>query len=445
MKRALASLLAALATLAPATAAEELSLEQLLERYRAEQERLFTTLRVEVERLSGELERITGEKREEAIEARTAALAALGPQAAPLLVPGLEPARSGEAAPGAPTESAGGRGRSQRAAAFAEALRRVSTRAVTPELLALLDRGSEEAQRHSLRVLGASDDRARVGAELRTRFGQAQGRRRGELIAAIAELGTAEDLDFLGDVLGNPDPEVSGLALKALTGSRSTAAARQVLDLVRATEAAKPHVDAILAYYRACPEVVDEEHGEALVGLAAALSQDSRTAEQVLLVLADLEDALDSGVKKALKDLADSPSTRIREAAMVCLVRAGDRGMRRKLLEPYDERVDENAELASAWTNRADVKLRIADYKGAIKDYTEAMRRQAAFLRTEPEVFIGLARCHARLGKPKDAAEWIEKGGLSIVQLRQLARDPDFAEVVADEKLRKVFRLDDER
>lgn len=448
MRRRLALLLVPLALSAPAPAAlveaaavpEELSLEELLARYRAEQERLFTRLRVEVERLAGELERLRGEGRDEAEEERTAALADLGPQAAPLLVPWVEPARGGGEGAAGPDE-----GRSRRAAAFAEALRRMSTRAVTPELLTLLDGGSEQGQRLALRVLGASDAPERVGPELRRRFGEAQGRRRGELITAIAELGTPADLDFLGDVLGNPDPEVAGLALRALTRSRSTAAAGEVLDLVRATEAARPHVDAILDYYRTCPEVADEEHGEALVALAVALSKDSREAEKVILGLSELEDAIDSGVKKSLKDLAESPSTRIREAAMICLVRAGDRGMRRKLLEPYDERIDGNEELASAWTNRAEVKVRIADYKGAIKDYTESMRRQAAFLRTEPEVFIGLARCHALLGKPKDAAEWLEKGGLSIVQLRQLASDPDFAEVVGDEKLRKVFRLDDDR
>ena len=441
MLHRLATLLLPLALAGPVQAAEELSLEELLTRYRAERERLFTEYRTQVERIAGELERLSGEEVDEEVERRTGSLAALGSQAAPLLVPWLEPTH-----PKPPTaEDSSDRGQRRRARAFAEALRRISTRSISRELLASLDGGSETAQRLALLVLGTSDDPARIGPELRARFAKAEGRRRGELISAIAELGSAEDLDFLGDVLGNPDPEVAGLALRALTDSRSEAAAREVLDLVRATAAAKPHVDAIFAYYRACPEVVDGEHGEALVALAASLSRDSRAAEQVLLGLADLEDAIDSRVKKALKELAESPSTRIRESAMICLVRAGDRGMRRKLLAPFDDRIDENSELASAWTNRAEIKVRIGDYKGAIKDYTESMRRQMVFLRTEPEVYIGLARCHALLGKPKDAAEWLEKGGLSIVQLRQLARDPDFAEVVEDRKLRKVFRLDEDR
>lgn len=417
----------------PAPAADDdLSLEALLQRYRDQQERLFASYRTEVELVVDALESLEGRNRDRELEKLRGRLLDLGPQAAPLLVPHIDPGLKAAA------------GQKRRAKQVTSVLQSISTRAVTPQVVDVLEKGSLDGQRNAIRVLGASDDPERAGAVLRGKFAGATSGRRGELITAIATLGTPADFEFLGEVLGNQDPDVVRSAIESLTETRCSAAGPKILDLVKATLAAAPHVDAIVAYYRACPDVVDEEHCEALVRFAVALTGNSRDAEKVLFTIGEFEDVWTSKARKSLKELADSPSTRIREAAMVCLVRAGDRGMRRKLLEPYDERIEENERLASAWQNRADVKFRIGDYKGAIKDYTEAMRKSEAYLRTEPEIYIGLARCNARLGKPKDAFEWLDRGSLSIAQLHVLARDPDFDELVNDPKLAKVFRLGEE-
>ncbi len=411
---------------------DDLSLEALLERYRNEQQRLFDTYRVEVESVATALEAVEGRDRDRELEQLRGRLLDLGPQATPLLVPYIDPGLKASD------------GKQRRSAQVTQVLLRLSTRAVTPQVIEVLEKGSLEGQRNAIRVLGASDDPERAGEVLREKFTGATSGRRGELITAIATLGTPADFEFLGEVLGNQDPDVVRSAIASLTATRCSAAGPKILDLVRATLAAASHVDAICAYYRACPEVVDEEHCAALVRFATSLTGNSREAEKVLFTIGEFEDVWSKDAKQDLKQLADSPSTRIREAAMICLVRAGDRGMRRKLLEAYDERIEENGRLASAWQNRADVKFRIGDYKGAIKDYTEAMRKSEAYLRTEPEIYIGLARANARLGKPKDAADWLDQGSLSIAQLHVLARDPDFDELRADAKLAKVFRLGEE-
>lgn len=416
----------------PASADDDLSLEALLERYRSQQQRLFDTYRVEVESVADAIEVVKGRDRTRELEKLRGRLLALGPQATPLLVPYIDPGLKASD------------GEKRRAGQITEVLLQLSTRAVTPQVVDLLEKGTLQGQRNAIRVLGASDDPERAGAVLREKFAGATSGRRGELITAIANLGTPADFDFLGEVLSNQDPEVVRSAIRSLTDARCSAAGPKILDLVKATLAAASHVDAIVAYYRACPDVVDEEHCAALVRFATSLTGNSKEAESVLFTIGEFDDVWSSKIKKDLKELAGSPSTRIREAAMICLVRAGDRGMRRKLLEAYDERIEENGRLASAWQNRADLKFRIGDYKGAIKDYIEAMRKSEAYLRTEPEIYIGVARSNARLGKAKDAAEWLDRGGLSIAQLHVLARDPDFDEVRADAKLAKVFRLGEE-
>ena len=408
---------------------DKISLEELLASYRAERERLLAGFRAKINTVVGEMESaVTGNRMERLPELR-ASLVALGSQAAPLLVKQLDPGIQ-------PSDGAAGRARQ-----IALALREMSTRSVSVDLLDLLKLGSLAGQENALTALAGSDDPERVGPVLRGMFADAHKQKRSALIAAIANLGGPENFAFLGEVLTNQDPEIVKSVLVALTDSRTTAAAPKIQSLVRDVNAAAPHVEEILQYYRACPEVLDSDHCESLVNFAKALRSNSKMAELVLLLVGEHEHAWSSTVKSDLKALAEDRSSRIAEAALICLARAGDRNAKKDLLQPYDERIEKNDRIASAWQNRAEVKYRIGDYKSAIKDYETAHKVSAEYLRTEPEVFEGLARCYSLMGKLKDAAKWLGEGGLSLARLHQLAKDPEFAELAADEKYNRVFRL----
>ncbi len=408
---------------------ERASLEALLSHYRAEREQLFASYRSTINTSVAELESAYKNDRKQRLPQIRKNLIKLGSQACPLMTKLIDPG------PAPAAEVAG------RASEIALVLQNLSTRSISLELLTILDKGSNAGQENALVALSGSDDPNRVGPVLREMFKFAHKRRQATLITAIANLGGEDNLTFLGEVLTDNDPKTVKSALVALTESRSTSAAPRILALVKNTAAGAPHVEEIVSYYRACPETFDTEHCQAMVGFASGLRSNSKSAELALQVVGENEESWNSQIRKDLKQLAASSSSRIAEAALVCMARSGDRSAKKKLLEPYDQRIERNDRIASAWQNRAMVKYRIGDYKSAIKDYEQAQKASAEYLRTEPDVYEGLARCYCLLGKLKDSAKWLGEGGLSLARLHQLARDPDFAALAEHNKYNKVFRL----
>ncbi len=419
----------------PVDPGEQLSLEELLEVYRGERDRVLEAYRDSVNMLVADLEAAheKGSGRKSALAGYRKQLLDLGPAAAPLMVQFLDPGV-------APAEAV--EGRAFQVALVLEAL--PSTRAITGNLLDILDRGSIEGRRNALRVLSASDDPQRVGPVLRELYAKSSDKYRGELLGAIARLGGKDNEAFVATILADEDARVVTLALKVLAEAKITDAAPRILELVQSTSAAARQVPRLLDYYRACHEIVDDEHCTALVALARSMVSDPGTVELLLEFLTEFQDRWNSKVKKEFKQLSSSTDQRIAEAALIGLAKGGDRGARKKLLAPYDDRIQNNVRLAQAWESRADLRYRIGDYKNAIKDYQEALKAGEAYGRTQPDVYVGLARCCARLGKLKDAHEWLDDAPLSIVMLRDLAKEPVFAEMVAHPKYGKVFHLQDQ-
>ena len=409
---------------------DRLSLEELLRRYRERRETFFQKLRADVQRAVAEMESAYETDRRERLPDLRKRLLALGSEATPLFIELLDPGTD------APEPQVG------RARHIAMVLRELSTRSISVELIAIFKGGSREGQRNALTALSGSDDPQRVGPVLRDAFANAGKNQRGELISAIANLGGEENFAYIGEILIDKDPAVVKAALGALTDSRCVAAAPRILALVRDTVNAAGYVPEIVAYYRACPEAVDTEHVGDLVRFAQGLRSNSALAAEVLQLVGEHEHAWNHDVKKDLKQLAESSSDTIKDAALICLARAGDRGAKRDLLEGYDQQIEKNDRIASNWQRRGEVKYLIGDYKGALKDFQQARKTSEEYLRTESDIYVGMARCHAQLGKPRDAAAMLEAGGLSVAQLHLLAKDPVFAELVADSRLRKVFRLE---
>jgi tetratricopeptide (TPR) repeat protein len=411
---------------------ENLSLEALLAHYRERREALFQEMRAEVQTVVAEMESAYELDRRERLLKLRGRLLKLGAEATPLFVEQLDPGTDAEA-------PAVGRARQ-----MALVMRELSTRSVSVGLIGIFTGGSREGQRNALTALSGSDDPERVGPVLRDAFSDASTRKRGDLITAIANLGGEDNFAFIGEILTHQDSKIVTAALGALTESRCEAAAPRVLDLLHDTVTAAAYVPEIVAYYRACHEVLDTQHIADLVRFASGLRNNSGMAAEVLKLVSEHEGAWNSKVKKDLKELAESTRGSLQQAARICLARAGDRGAKRDLLNDFDEAIERNGRIASNWYKRGEIKYQIADYKGALKDFQQARKTSEEYLRTDSDIYIGMARCHAQLGKPKDAAATLEAGGLSITQLRLLAQEPVFAELAADPKLRKVFRLKEE-
>ena len=412
---------------------ERVSLEELLRRFRAEQERLLEEYRGRVSAMIADIDAALpgGRESRSNLPKYRKALIDLGPQAAPLLVPYLDPGIAADEEVKA---------RSRQIVLVFQKL--PSTRAVTDDLLKVLSQGSVEGRRNALVVLGSSDDRDRVGPVLRELFATTPGNAKGLVLASIASLGGPENEQFLGAVLADKDPQIVSMALGALASQEILTAAPRVLDLVRSGSAAAAQVDSIIAYYLACRDVVDEDVCLAIAALANQVVSNGPASVKLIEMLAEFEDEWSSKLKREVKVLVDSADGKVAEAAMIFLARTGDRTAKKRLLEPYDARIANNSRLASAWAGRADMRYKIGDYKNAIKDYQDALKTGEDYGTQQPDVYVGLARCYARMDKPKEAAEWLNKAPISIAQLRRLAEEPVFKDLAENPKYNKVFHLE---
>jgi tetratricopeptide (TPR) repeat protein len=120
------------------------------------------------------------------------------------------------------------------------------------------------------------------------------------------------------------------------------------------------------------------------------------------------------------------------------MARLGDRAAKRDLLKPFDDLVESTPKWSQAYARRGDIQRRIGEYRDAEKDYNKALALGVAEASSQPETYIGLAKCAALQGKFKEAKTWLEKAPINLTQLKAYANDPDFAKLRAS-KFGDVF------
>lgn len=423
----LAVLLAASA--APSTVPDDRrSLEELLAEYAAARDARLEALRTEVDALLRQLELQIDAGGSREVEDLRQKLIKLGPEVAPLLVRQLDP--------GANSEVEAVRRRSLE---VSRVLMEIDTLAITDELIAMARRGTSYGQRNALRVLGRTPEPARVSPILRTLFGKENGPPRDATLSAIAAIGGPDNDAFVGESLSPKDEELARVALSALATSRSVSAAPQVAHLLVEPKVATRFGDLLVAYYTACPSVVDETVCDSFMRMV--VQEEFRLSPCMLYVgfLSKHHGEWSRDVKRGMETISLRPDA-LGGEALIALALSGDRAAKKTLLDPYDADVDENPDHARSWAARANIHFRLENYKSASKDYTKAL---AAKLQSSTDRRNdwqeALARSYARMGKVKEASQWLEKSSLSADRRRELAKDPDFKEVAEHARYGKVF------
>jgi tetratricopeptide (TPR) repeat protein len=403
-------------------------IEDLLERARARREVERQKLKPLVEAAIDDFQSQPAPVPEARRTALADRLAAFGPGAASLLLPCLEP---GAADPVS----------IERARAVGEALARLQGPTLTDPLLAVLATGSDKAKCNALLALETCREAARARPAVLEAFDSAAtGDVKQAALRTLIRLGGPENAALYAKVLSQDDVDIVALALRALTDTRDASAGRQVQSLLADSARAQRHAALLIAYYRAVPELAD---AAALASFVAAAEKPGDRDARLLIVAAlpALAGRFGLEVRKGLERVVASKDSDLREAALVALVRLGDRNARRDLLEGYDDYVERNDRFAEAYVRRGDLYLRIEDWDSAIKDYQQALRLSADDPRPQPSAYVGLARAFARRGKLRDAAESLRKAPLSITELRKLADDPDFAELRASRFSKEAFGI----
>jgi hypothetical protein len=405
------------------------SLEEFLRKARSKKESRLESLRAPVAAVVAKLESMTRPRPKRTVEGLRRDLDALGTEAATLLLPHIDP--------GEPSSD----GSRFRAEEVAEALIRMHTAAITAPLITVASGSNQRAQRLAIRVLGHAPDRARAGAFLTELFRSSRGSTRQECVLALARLGGRENAKVLEEALRDPSEEIVRAVLSALAEARGIGAIDGIRVLLRDHSAAGNVVEEILGYFRACPETASEEVVIELIQLAAAGSELSE--KDRLLILEELprfKPSVDSKLNRAIEPLVSSSDPEIQEAAQICMALLGDRKTRRDLKRKYDEWIREQDNWAAAYEKRGALLLKLEEYADSAKDYKRAIDMRESDGRPVPRnLYIEMARAHILGGKLRQSHEALQDAYLSPGQIKEVAKDPDFAELVDHSRYGKLF------
>ena len=407
------------------------TLQELLLRLKKERDDHVVQLTASVEQVLRTLDLEIQTKRPAGIGEQRAKLVALGAECAPILVERIDPGDK-------PDEAA-----KLRASTIAQALVEEPSPAITARLVAIARGGSPEGRLNAIRALSTSPDAEQAGAVLAETCKAAEGELRGAALASIARLGGPEADRVLAASLESADAPTRRVCLQALAAAHGAAYAPKVLKLVAATRDAVPCAESVLAYYRACPEVVDKSHLLALVRLAGDSGVAAENRGKILDLLPRYGDKFDAEVKKELRQLAGSSTREVHESALVTLYLAGDRQARKELLAPFDDQVEKNKQWAQSFEARANVLYRIGEIQLAIRDYTKSLQLAANDARAKTEgAHVGLARCYMQQGKLKDAFDELNRAPISQKEIAELGKEPIFQKLADHPKYGRIFKVD---
>lgn len=423
-------LIPALLCLASSGTTPDDSLEDLLRRARAEREQEQAAIGDTVEAVMLELEVLSDRNRDRDAVRKRKRLLDLGPEVAPLLLPYLEPGPD----PGA--------GDIFRAGQAVRVLRELASPSITDALIAALGVGSTDSRLNALAVLENCPEPKRAAPPVRDLYHASTGRLRTAAMLTLARLGGPEAEELLSASLEDADGSVVDLALGALAEVESPTATAKVLELCRQERGSK-HVLAIGLYFAAQPQHFADQ--EVLISVMELLARTDAPRGDIVRVLSQLNDLnleIRSKVRKSMDPLVEHAHPEVQESTLILLARSGDKGARRDLVRPYNDKVLARRDDDSVYTERANVWYQIQEYQEAIKDYKQAIKLMRGQTKEEAP-FLGLARCYARMKKYKDAKAQLDLAPVSIARLQELSKDPAFAEMI-ESKYRSAFQLPDE-
>ena len=413
------------------------SLEAYLAKMRTERE-------AEWGRLSGRVQEIVAKfstaRSAQDLKKLHSDLDALGSEAAPLLLPFLDPEAAASDAKAEGKDPKEKKGERERAAdEVAVALSRCGSPALVEELLHLSEQGSPKGRLRALRVLGDCSEKERAAAGLRALYPRSEGALRAECVRSLARLSPTEPL--VETALADSDPAVVRAALDALAAAPHGEPLPAVLELARDPSRASPVLAELVRYFRVPGLKLDEDSVAALLRLAARGDLPPEARQAVLDGFPHFGVALTPRLRKELEPLLESGDTALREGALVALTLLKDARAKRELLKAHDDVVEKNKGWPQGYQKRGDTELKIGEYGDAARDYRTAidLHGESSRLPGNRDLWVNLARAFVLDGKLKPAAETLEEFDMTSELRRMLKEDPDFAPLVEHPRYKRLF------
>ncbi|MFT7677022.1 MAG: tetratricopeptide (TPR) repeat protein [Planctomycetota bacterium] len=430
------NLAAPLLAVAPRTAQEpgqsRGSLQGLLGRLRGDYAKRSVGLAAEVQTILEQVESLAGRNLDRALVKHRKSLLALCPNAAPLLIPALDPGKDREL------------NKVRRAKLVVDVLKQGNCPAITDALIAAADMGSIDGRLNALQVLSTSQEPARVAPAIRDLYQRSTGPLQRDALVTLSLLGGKEAEEMINAALNDEVLALATVALDALSSTKNLAAGERILKLA-ASERGVALVTPLLRYFSAVPAALDEEEAVEVM-ITLALDKALLTGQRISILdhLREREELdLSRTAHKAIEPVTTSVRQDVAEAALAMLARHGDKRARKKLLNTYDDKVSRQPSYTAVYAKRAAVLERIGAWSDAVSDFKQAIKH-ARRGENDPDVYRGIARCLAQMKKYKDAAKYLSDSPLSFKDLRELAQDKAFAGML-NSKYRTHFHLTEDR
>jgi HEAT repeat protein len=275
---------------------------------------------------------------------------------------------------------------------------RLQSKDAAPALLAKLEKAQSPLLQGEIIVALARLEAKEALPAARKLLDHADPKARERGVIALGVLGQKDDVEALKKLAAGSDPALRVAALRALGSFKGN------LDALRALHDAVTSTD---------PTIVKA----ALDGLDRAGTKDL--------------------TPHFLLPVVRSGPLEVRERAARLLLRYGNDGGVRLIMQPEKIEADKAANNRNVQAAAADRARELGWYEGAIPYYDRALSAKNGDV-SDQQLLVAVARCYARLKRFDDAKRRLRDA--KYVSLRPFAEDPDFAEMRENPAFKEAFK-----
>lgn len=330
-----------------------------------------------------------------------------------------------------------------RAQEAGRALRTVASAATLARLVELSRHTSPNTRRLALAALGSLPNSESAATALAARMEELRGGERAEAVGSLVRLGGPLGATAFFDAVEARDVDALRAALAAATARKDASHTALVDRIAIDNDLARGTWRELLDHVAALPALLEPQRLNPLLGLVLAGSVRGDDASVLVERVGHLPIAR-RHVQDALESIARTADERTATSAKVALARLGDRNVEKGLLDALDTRAKAaQAGDAGPLRNLGQMRIRLADYNGAINDLKKALKEArdgGAFI--QREIHIDIARAYALNERLDKAAAALVDANLTNARREEVAALPEFAVLAAHPRYGEVLDRD---
>jgi len=393
---------------------ERPSIQELREQLEARRLARRAELEPEVRALLGALAGLPSAVEQSQFDKLEARFTSLPAEAAPLLVPALDPGTT-------PTQT------ETRAAALVQrALLELGLRSITGELTAMARTGSLRGQALAVQLLGQSEDVLDASTSLLELWSSPPEYLGADIANALLQLDGEAHLPHLALALEKGAPNRVGWAVAALVEHQPVGTDRALSKFLSRTESAITHIGSLLEFYLQNPDSLGADEAEHMIGFLSQTGTPTAEDRAILEALPDLKRSTRGSWLSRLRDEEKLRNGQILELIRICLARSGERTARRNVLRESEGWVDRSKNSPEAYMERGRILLALRDYNRAASDFERAYELYKFPSKRRWAAGINQARALVLGEHLRQASTVLEDLNLTVVLKRQVVEDPDF-------------------